>query len=141
MGHLTQSGDVCASRIEVVVLGMIEWASVAVLDHIMVKMRENREMIDGHRLALDDLVVRIETCEQDVPTSSEISLASMPKDFIREDAVVESEVETDDSEISIRDATVYDDLEDLEGDMVQTPMQDSSRETSMKGSSGAKDAD
>lgn len=64
MGHLAQSAYVCASRIEVVVLGMIEWVSVAVLYHIMVEMRENREIIDGHRLALDDLVVRIETCEQ-----------------------------------------------------------------------------
>ena len=36
---------------------------------------------------------------------------------------------------------MYDDLEDLEGDMVETPMQDSSRETSIKGSSGDKDAD
>lgn len=65
----------------------------------------------------------------------------MPKDFIRDDAVVESEAEKDDSEISIRNATMYDDLEDLEGDMVETPMQDSERETSIKGSSGDKDAD
>jgi len=48
-------------------------------------------------------------------------------------------LETDEEELGTRDTTVYNDLEDLEGAMVQTSMKASLRDTSMVGDSGAKD--
>ncbi|WMV30307.1 hypothetical protein MTR67_023692 [Solanum verrucosum] len=58
MDHLAQSVDVHASRVEAVVPGLIERAITAVLDPIRVELREHRELITAHGLALDALTVQ-----------------------------------------------------------------------------------
>uniref|UniRef100_M1DXH0 Polyprotein protein n=1 Tax=Solanum tuberosum TaxID=4113 RepID=M1DXH0_SOLTU len=73
------------------------------------------------------------------PLSPKILLATMTGDVDREDTIVESEAEMDEEQLGIRDAAMYDDLEDLEGSMVETVVQASLRETSMVCSSGAND--
>uniref|UniRef100_M1E1D5 Polyprotein protein n=1 Tax=Solanum tuberosum TaxID=4113 RepID=M1E1D5_SOLTU len=60
-------------------------------------------------------------------------------DIRADDANAEFEVETHDKQPGFRDEVVYDDLADLEGAMIETAMHVSLRDTSMVGSSGAKD--
>ncbi|WMV46381.1 hypothetical protein MTR67_039766, partial [Solanum verrucosum] len=64
MGHLAQSSDVCASRVEVVMPRLIEREIVAVLTPIRTEIREHIELIEGYKLALDALAVRVESIEQ-----------------------------------------------------------------------------
>ncbi|XP_049399700.1 uncharacterized protein LOC125863717 [Solanum stenotomum] len=45
--------------------GNIEWVIVATLAPIRAEMREYRVQIEGHKLALDDLALRVEECEKD----------------------------------------------------------------------------
>ncbi|XP_049363667.1 uncharacterized protein LOC125828401 [Solanum verrucosum] len=163
MGHLAHSTDICVSRVEAVVSGLIQREIVAALTPIRAKLREHRERIDAHGPALDALTVRVEACEQgqgaskdvmalkddivglrrevdelkstdlsklfgtvilpevpssDFPASSEIPPATTTGDATRDEADDETEVETDEVELGVRDTTVYDDLEDLEGAMV-----------------------
>uniref|UniRef100_M1DBN9 Polyprotein protein n=1 Tax=Solanum tuberosum TaxID=4113 RepID=M1DBN9_SOLTU len=58
-------------------------------------------MIDAHGLALDSLTLRVEAYVS------------------RADEDAESEDETDDEELGVRDVVVYDALEDLEGAMAK----------------------
>uniref|UniRef100_M1D8V9 Polyprotein protein n=1 Tax=Solanum tuberosum TaxID=4113 RepID=M1D8V9_SOLTU len=51
----------------------------------------------------------------------------------------ESEAETDEEELGVRDAAMYVDLADLEGAIVETAVQTSLRDYSMLGSNGAND--
>ncbi|XP_049358587.1 uncharacterized protein LOC125823230 [Solanum verrucosum] len=52
---------------------------------------------------------------------SEIPLATMTEDTVMVDDDVDSKApETDEDELGTRDAELYDDLEDLEGEIVQT---------------------
>uniref|UniRef100_M1DDZ4 Uncharacterized protein n=1 Tax=Solanum tuberosum TaxID=4113 RepID=M1DDZ4_SOLTU len=62
--HLAQSTDVRASRVEATVPGLIEWAIPAALSTIRVEMREHRDFIEGHKLALDSLTVRVKEFEK-----------------------------------------------------------------------------
>ncbi|XP_049364354.1 uncharacterized protein LOC125829140 [Solanum verrucosum] len=150
MGHMAQSADVRAFRVEVVVFGMIEWAIGVALALIRVEIREHQELIDGHKMALDAFIVRVEMLfgvveilnipSANVPTSSEIPLPTTTGDVDRESTTIESDSETDEKELDIRDAAMYDDLADLEGIMVEIARQASLRETSMVSSSRAKDA-
>ncbi|KAG5611289.1 hypothetical protein H5410_022570 [Solanum commersonii] len=55
MGHLAQSADVLASRLKVVIPGMIEKAIIAALTPL-------RAEIDSHKLVLDALMVRVGEC-------------------------------------------------------------------------------
>lgn len=50
MGHVAYSTDVCASRVEVVVPGMIERAIDVVLAPIRAEMKDYMEFIDVHML-------------------------------------------------------------------------------------------
>ncbi|KAK4733833.1 hypothetical protein R3W88_008094 [Solanum pinnatisectum] len=135
MGHLAQFADVRASRVEAPVPGMIERAIANALALIRVEMREHRELINGHRLALDALTMRVDACGQAVTASLEIPPATTIEDVDREGATVESEPGIDEEELSVRDADMYDDLANLEGAMVETVVQASLREISMVGSS------
>uniref|UniRef100_M1DP49 Polyprotein protein n=1 Tax=Solanum tuberosum TaxID=4113 RepID=M1DP49_SOLTU len=63
MGHLAQSVDVRASRVDAVVPGLIERAIVDALVPIKAELRDHRSIIEGHKLALDPLTVRVEECE------------------------------------------------------------------------------
>ncbi|WMV29357.1 hypothetical protein MTR67_022742 [Solanum verrucosum] len=64
MGHLAQSIDVRASRVEADVPRLIERAIIDVLALIKAEMREQRGMINTHRVALNSLTLRVEACEQ-----------------------------------------------------------------------------
>ncbi|XP_049345419.1 uncharacterized protein LOC125809930 [Solanum verrucosum] len=64
MGHLAQSVDMRASRVEAVVLGLIEQTISAALASIRAEMRDHNDFIDSQRLALVALTVRVEACEQ-----------------------------------------------------------------------------
>ncbi|WMV33192.1 hypothetical protein MTR67_026577 [Solanum verrucosum] len=64
IGHLAQFADVCASQVEATIPGLIERAITVALAPIRAELQENRELITQHGLALDALVVRVETCEQ-----------------------------------------------------------------------------
>ncbi|KAK4713448.1 hypothetical protein R3W88_019355 [Solanum pinnatisectum] len=140
MGYLAESTDVRASRVEVAVSGMIERAIVAALDPIRDKLREHRERITAHGLVLDALIVRVEACEIEFPALSEIPLATTTGDAAMADDNAKSDApETDEEELGTRDASVYNNLEDLEGAMVQIAREDSIRDISMVGSSGAND--
>jgi len=64
MGHLAHCADVRASRIKVDVPGLIERAITDALVPIRIERKELREFIEGHKLALDTLTVRVEALEQ-----------------------------------------------------------------------------
>ncbi|XP_049409704.1 uncharacterized protein LOC125872912 [Solanum stenotomum] len=146
MGHVAQSADVHAFRVEVVMSGMLKRAIGVALGPIRAEIREHQELIDGHKMAQDAFMVRVEAFEilnipsANVPTSSEIPLPTTTGDVDRESVTIESDSETDDEELGIRDAAMYDDLVDLEGIMVEIVGQASLRETSMVSSSKAKNA-
>ncbi|KAK4731778.1 hypothetical protein R3W88_024766 [Solanum pinnatisectum] len=142
MVHLAQYANLHASRVEVDVPGMIERAIVDVLAPIRAELREHRKLITTRSLALDALMVRIEACEQKLPAISEIHLATTSRYVVvADDDAKFDALETDEKEISTHNAAVYDDMEDLEGAMVQTAMEASLQDTSMVGSSRAKDGD
>ncbi|KAK4733718.1 hypothetical protein R3W88_007979 [Solanum pinnatisectum] len=139
MGHLAQSTYVRASWVEVVVPGMIERAIIATLAPIRAEFREHQELITAHGLALDDLTVRVEACKKELQASFEIPLATMTENVVMLDKDAESDaLETDEEELGARDAIVYDDLEDLEGVMVQAAVEASLQDTSIVGSSRVK---
>ncbi|XP_049399749.1 uncharacterized protein LOC125863794 [Solanum stenotomum] len=145
---------------EAVVPGLIERVIIDALAPIRAELRENIELIDTHKFALDVLTVRVEVCEQghstskdvtalkadivelqrdvdelkstnlsmlfgtieihevpsaDFPAISEIPPATTTRDVAMDEVDVGSEAETNEEEMGIRDATTYDDLEDLEG--------------------------
>uniref|UniRef100_M1A3G1 Uncharacterized protein n=1 Tax=Solanum tuberosum TaxID=4113 RepID=M1A3G1_SOLTU len=65
IGHLAQYANVHASRVEVVMSRMIEGAIGAALAPIRAEMRKYGVRIEGHKLALDFLTMRIEECEKE----------------------------------------------------------------------------
>ncbi|KAK4736861.1 hypothetical protein R3W88_000558 [Solanum pinnatisectum] len=75
----------------------------------------------------------------DVPTSSDVHPAATIGDVDRDYATDESKADTDEEELGVRDATMYDDPEDLEGSMVQKTIEASLRDSEMVGSSRAND--
>ncbi|KAK4724132.1 hypothetical protein R3W88_026911 [Solanum pinnatisectum] len=106
--------------------------------------------IVGLRLDVDELkstdlsmpfgiVTRPEVPSTDFSNSFEIPPVTTIGYIARDDVDVESEAETNEKELGVRDAAVYNDLVDLEGAMVQTALEASLRDTSMVGSNGAKD--
>ncbi|WMV30548.1 hypothetical protein MTR67_023933 [Solanum verrucosum] len=147
MGHLAQSADICASRVEAIVPRKIKRAIVAALARIQAELREHRALIDAYVLVYDTLTVRVEACEQgkgeseehggpsrvpstEFPSIPEIPLATTTGDAAMANDDAESEApETDEGELGTRDAAVYDDLEDLEGAMVQTVVELSNSKT------------
>lgn len=64
MGYLAHSADVRASRVEAALSRLIERAIVSALAPIRDELREYRELITAHGLALDALAKRVEACEQ-----------------------------------------------------------------------------
>uniref|UniRef100_M1DQ33 Polyprotein protein n=1 Tax=Solanum tuberosum TaxID=4113 RepID=M1DQ33_SOLTU len=73
-----------------------------------------------------------------MPSIFEIPPTTATGDVVLVDDDDESDTsETEKKDLGTRDATVYDDLEDLEGATVQTMMEASLQDTSMIGSSGA----
>uniref|UniRef100_M1DFR1 Polyprotein protein n=1 Tax=Solanum tuberosum TaxID=4113 RepID=M1DFR1_SOLTU len=150
MGHLAESADVCASQVEVAVHRLIERDIVASLSPIRAKLRENRELIIAHGLVIDILTVRVEACTVDLPEVSItelLAISEIPPATTTGDATTTDDdadfdsPETDEEELDTLDAEVCDDLEDLEGAMVQTVMEASLWDSSMVGSSGERDGD
>nr|AAT38736.1 hypothetical protein SDM1_41t00021 [Solanum demissum] len=126
--HLAHFVDVHASRVVAAVSRMIEQPIAAALAPIRVEMIEHRELIYAHHLTLDALTM-----------SGRFGRVEVHKFVDRESATVESEAELDEEELGVRDTTIYDDLADLEGVIVETVVQESLLDTLMMGSSGAKD--
>ncbi|KAK4729810.1 hypothetical protein R3W88_022798 [Solanum pinnatisectum] len=139
MVHLAQSADVRASRVEVVMHGLIKWTIDAALGPIRAKMREHIEMIEVHKLALDALTVRVEDCEKDIPAFSDVPLPTTGDEMRADEADAEIEAETDEEQLGEREETVYEELAVLEAAMFEIARQASLQVTSMLGSSGAKD--
>ncbi|WMV41136.1 hypothetical protein MTR67_034521 [Solanum verrucosum] len=132
-----------ASWVEAVLLGLIEQTVVDALSPIRAEIRDHREMIDGHGLALDAFTLRIEGCEKsqgatDAVTAlkadlryltfrapifhpfSEVPFVTMIGDVARAEGVdVKPEAETDEEELGVRDYAIYDDLADLEGAIIR----------------------
>lgn len=59
----------------------------------------------------------------------------MIRDVDRQDTTAESKAETDEQQLGVRNAAMYDDIQDLAGFMFQTTIDASLKETSMMGSS------
>uniref|UniRef100_M1DXR3 Polyprotein protein n=1 Tax=Solanum tuberosum TaxID=4113 RepID=M1DXR3_SOLTU len=105
-------------EVKAVVPGLIEQAIAAALAPIRAEMSKQQDLIDCHRLALAALIVRVEACEQDrvkileapstdILASSEVPLATTTGDVARaDDANVESEVETNEELLALRDEAI-----------------------------------
>ncbi|XP_049363067.1 uncharacterized protein LOC125827777 [Solanum verrucosum] len=86
MGHQAHSTDVCASREEAVVLGLIERAIAAALAQIRAELREDIESIEDHMFSWDSLTVRVEACKQgrvdsSVMTTLKVNCFGLKKDL------------------------------------------------------------
>uniref|UniRef100_M1DKK7 Polyprotein protein n=1 Tax=Solanum tuberosum TaxID=4113 RepID=M1DKK7_SOLTU len=122
-GHLAYSVDVRATRLEKSVPWMIESAIIATLTSLWT--------------SIDNLTAKVTACESRQGESSEVTtmraeVADLKKattgDVHRDDmTTVESEAETDEEQIDVRDAEVYYDLTDLEDVMFETTRQNSLR--------------
>ncbi|XP_049357114.1 uncharacterized protein LOC125821790 [Solanum verrucosum] len=90
-----------------------------------------RDMDELKSIDLSMLFSTVEIAEVSstyIPATFEVPLV-ITSDEIRVDNVyVESEVETDEEQLCVREETVYEDLEDLEGSMFDTVRQASLRE-------------
>uniref|UniRef100_M1DVL7 Polyprotein protein n=1 Tax=Solanum tuberosum TaxID=4113 RepID=M1DVL7_SOLTU len=78
----------------------------------------------------------------DSPACLDVPPTSTTGDKVRvDDVTVESKVETEEEQLGNREEVVYEDLVDLDGAMYETTRQTSLRDTTMVGSSRAKDAE
>uniref|UniRef100_M1DYJ4 Polyprotein protein n=1 Tax=Solanum tuberosum TaxID=4113 RepID=M1DYJ4_SOLTU len=125
MGHLAYSADVRASQLEAEVPWMIERAIAAALTPL--------------RSSFDALTARVETCERKQGVTSEVTTLKSEGVLASFDvpSAAESEAATDEEKLEAQEATIYEDLPDLEETIVQSVFQTSLTYTSMEGSSGA----
>ncbi|WMV46050.1 hypothetical protein MTR67_039435 [Solanum verrucosum] len=122
-GHMF-SWDTLTVRVEACEQSRGITNAVTVLKENIVGLGNDVEELKSIDLSmLLDTVKMLEIPREDVPASSEIPLTTLTVDVDREDATVESEAEIDEEELGVRDAAMYDDLEDLEGSMVQTAVE------------------
>ncbi|KAG5605650.1 hypothetical protein H5410_027142 [Solanum commersonii] len=92
--------------------------------------------------SLFGMVEIVDDPSADILACSNVSPATTIGDEVRDDvATVEFKAKTDEEHLGVREEAVYEDLLDLEGAMYETNRQASLRDTSMVGSSGAKDAE
>uniref|UniRef100_M1DBB3 Polyprotein protein n=1 Tax=Solanum tuberosum TaxID=4113 RepID=M1DBB3_SOLTU len=143
MGNLAHSAYVRVSRVEVVVPSMMKRAIATALAPIWKELREQRELITPHGLALDALTARVKGIvdfhEEPsselplVPVDSEIPLANVIGDVATTDEDREFDTpDTDEKDLVAHDIDVY---EDLEGDILWATTETSLRDTSLIGSS------
>ncbi|WMV19040.1 hypothetical protein MTR67_012425 [Solanum verrucosum] len=146
--EMLETGTTPPTQAEVVVHRLIERAIAASLSPIRAKLRENQELITAHGLVIDVLTVRVEAFMVDLPEVSStelLAISEIPPATTIGDATTTDDdgdfdsPETDEEELGTLDEEVCDDLEDLEGAMVHIVMEASLWDSSMVGSSRARD--
>uniref|UniRef100_M1D9X5 Polyprotein protein n=1 Tax=Solanum tuberosum TaxID=4113 RepID=M1D9X5_SOLTU len=141
MRHLAYSADVRASRIEAEVPEMIDGVLTAALtplrDYIEALTMRIEVCERGHGATHEETALKVAIADTDIPAHSDMPPATTGDEVRADDAIAESEVDTDEEQLGVQEETVFEGLIDLEEAMVYSVVQISLRDTTMAGSSAA----
>ncbi|KAG5571456.1 hypothetical protein H5410_061222 [Solanum commersonii] len=130
---LRESIDALTMRVEVCERGQGITTEVKALKAEVSKLRKDVDHLKSKEFTLLFELARI----PHVPSADILVYAQVPPTTMEDVVVVEYEAETDEEQLEVRDAVVYEDMSNLEGAMFEITRQASLRDTTMEGSNAA----